>query len=321
MSDNDINENKEVLEEQQVEEKPAEEAKPYNEIIEDARQELYKSYGRSRRTSNIIMLAVVVAICGVMFMIISNNDVLKIVGYALAGALIVGMILYYVLTRKNLPNKVKDYVPFVVKTLNDRMFSYQGFEEINTNPEEKLAMDDLVGDGVYAEANNINSRNIVRGVYKKHHFLYGEAALMRPSTKKQQVPPLFVGRYISVPNQMKFDGRFIFNFKNPKQPLDLPNAITDLVVLEEKDDFVVYGPEGANYHDVIDNKIINQLKKLQIEGHLLNVNAVFWGGHSAVYLSYDDPILSVPFDKPFDKDGFEKSLDDLYICLDAITEE
>ena len=321
MSDNDINENKEVLEEQQVEEKPAEEAKPYNEIIEDARQELYKSYGKSRRTSNIIMIAVVVAICGVMFMIISNNDVLKIVGYSLAGALIVGMILYYVLTRKNLPNKVKDYVPFVVKTLNDRMFSAHGFEEINSNSEEKFAMDDLIGDGVYAEANGINSRNIVHGIYKKHHFLYGEAALMRPSTKKQQVPPLFVGRYVSVPNQMKFDGRFIFNFKNPKQPLDLPNGVADLAVLEEKDELVVYGPENANYHDVIDNKIINQLKKLQIEGHLLNVNVVIWGGHTAVYLSYDDPILSVPFDKPFDKDGFEKSLDDLYICLDAITEE
>ena len=321
MPDENINENKELLEEEQVEEKPAEEAKPYNELIEDARQELYKSYAKSRRISNIIMLAVVIAICGVMFMIISNNQVLKIVGYSLAGALIVGMILYYVLTRKNLPNRVKEYVPFVVRTLNDRMFSSQNFDEIKTNPEDKLAMDDLVGDGVYAEANSINSRNVVRGAYKKHHFLYAEAALMRPVAKKQQVPPLFVGRYISIPNQMKFEGRFVINLKNPKQPLDLPNAITDLVVLEEKDDFVVYGPENANYHDVIDNKVISQLKKLQIEGHLLNVNAVFWGGHTAIYLSYDDPILSVPFDKPFDKDGFEKSLDDLYICLDAITEE
>ena len=321
MSDENINEKEELLENEQVEEKPAEEAKPYDVVIEDARQDLYKHYAKSRRISNIIMFAVVVAICGVMFLIISNNQVLKIVGYSLAGALVIGMVLYYVLTRKSLPNKVQEYVPFVMKTLNQRTFSMQNFAEIKSNPEEKLAMDDLVGDGVYAEANGINSRNIVRGTYRGHHFLYAEAALMRPAAKKQQVPPLFVGRYISVPNQMKFDGHFIFNFKNPKQPLDLPNAVSDLSVLEEKDDFVVYGPEGANYHDLIDNKVISQLKKLQIEGHLLNANVVFWGGHSAVYLSYDDSILSVPFDKPFDKDGFEKSLDDLVICLNAITEE
>ena len=321
MSDTNINEKEELLEKDQAVEEPAEEAKTYDVLIEDARQDLYKAYAKSRRISNILMFAVVIAICGIMFMIIQNNQVLKIVGYSLAGALIVGMILYYVLTRKNLPNKVQKYVPFVMKTLNEKMFGMKGFSSIENNPEEKLQMDDLVGDGVYVEANNINSRNVVRGVYNGHHFLYAEAALTRPAQKKQQVPPLFVGRYISVPNQMKFEGRFIFNFRNPKQPLDVPNAITDLVVLEEKDDFVVYGLEGANYHDIIDNKIISQFKKLQIENHLLNVNVVFWGGHTAVYLSYDDAVLSVPFDKPFDKDGFEKSLDDLVICLKAMSEE
>ena len=317
MSDININENEELVEK----EEPAEEAKTYDVIIEEARQDLFKSYAKSRRISNILMFAVVVAIVGIMFMIISNNQVLKIVGYCLAGAIVVGMIVYYVLTRKNLPNKVQKYVPFVMQTLNDKMFSMPGFSEIKNNPEEKLQMDDLVGDGVYVEANGINSRNVVRGVYNGHHFLYAEAALTRPSTKKQQVPPLFVGRYISVPNQMKFDGHFIFNFKNPKQPLDLPNAINDLKVLEEKEDFVVYGPEDANYHNIIDNKIISQFKKIQIEGHLLNLNVVFWGGHTAVYLSYDDAILSVPFDKPFDKDGFGKSLDDLVISLQAMSEE
>ena len=320
MSDANINEKEELLEEKQAE-KPAEEAKTYDVLIEDARQDLFKAYSKSRRISNILMFAVVLAICGIMFMIIQNNQVLKIVGYSLAGALVVGMIVYYVLTRKNLPNKVQKYVPFVMKTLNDKMFTMPGFSSIENNPEEKLKMDDLVGDGVYVEANNINSRNVVRGVYNGHHFLYAEAALTRPAQKKQQVPPLFVGRYISVPNQMKFEGRFIFNFKNPKQPLDVPNAITDLVVLEEKEDFVVYGPENANYHDIINNKIISQFKKLQIDGHLLNLNVVFWGGHTAAYISYDDAILSVPFDKPFDKDGFEKSLDDLVICLKAMSEE
>ncbi len=322
MSDNNINENKEILEnEEEIEEQPIKETKSYDKVIEDARLDLFNSYSKSRRISNILMFAVVAAICGIMFMIISNNDVLRIIGYCLAGALILGMVLYYVLTRKNLPNKVKTYVPLVTKALNDKMFADSKFAGIETNEEEKLAMDDLVGDGVYVEANGINSRNVVRGTFKEHHFLYAEAALMRPSTRKQQVPPLFVGRYISVPNQMKFDGRIILVFKNPKQPLDLPNAISDLVALEDKEDFSVYGPEGTNYHSLIGNNVIDRLQKLQIKGHLLNVNVVFWGGHTAAYLSYDDTILSVPFDKPFDKDGFEKSLNDLLICFNAITEK
>ena len=317
MSDTNINENKEEV----VEQQPSEVVKSYDEKIEDARKDLLKAYTLSRRISNILMFVVVGAIVGIMFLIMSNSDVLKIIGYVLTGLVLGGMVVYYLLTRKRIPNKVSEYVPLVAKLQNEEIFTKDGFSEVKYETEEKLKMDDLVGDGVYAEATGINSRNIVRGVYKGHHFLYSEAALLRPSSKKQQVPPLFVGKYISAPNQMKFEGRFIFNFKNPKQPLDLPNSVSDLVVLEEKEDLTIYGPENANYHDAINNKVLSQFKKLVIENHLLDVNLVFWGGHTAIYLSYDDAILAVPFDKPFDKDGFEQSKKDLLICFEAIAEE
>ena len=109
MLDENIKENEqtEVKEEAPVvEEQPVVE-KTYDRVIEDARKELYKSYTMSRRVSNILMFVVVAAIVGIMFLVINNNQVLKIVGYSLAGALLVGMILYYVLTRKNFPNFLK----------------------------------------------------------------------------------------------------------------------------------------------------------------------------------------------------------------------
>ena len=322
MSDNNINEEKvEQLENEELVQNELPEEKPYQDKIEEARQDLYKSFTISRRVSNIVMFAVVIAIVGIMFLIISNQQALKIVGYSLAGALVLGMIIYYIINRKKFPNKTKEYVQLVSSLLNERAFSKQSFSEMKYDQEEKMKLDDIVGDSVYAEASGVNSRNVVHGVYNGHHFLYSEVALVRPSTKKQQVPPLFVGHCLSVPNQLKFEGRFIFVIKNPKEPLDLPNAVSDLAVLEEKDDWMVYGPEGANYHQIINNKIISKIRAIQLGGHLLNVNIVLWEGHSAAYLSYDDTIMSVPFDKPFDYQGFEKAFEDLYACLDAITEE
>ena len=319
MSEKDINELEEKEELKQPENDGGD--KPYQVVIEEARKDLYKSYSTSRRISNILMFVVVAAIVGIMFMIISNNNVLKIVGYCLAGALLAGMIVYYMLNRKKFPAKTKAYVELVSDSLNKRAFSAQGFEDIQSNKEERLKLDDLIGDGVYGEAAGINSRNVVHGVYKSHHFLYAEAALLRPAQKKQQVPPLFVGRYISMPNQLKFDDRIIITIKNEKEPLDLPNAVSDLVILEEKDNWTVYGKEGVNYHELIDNKILSQLKKIELGNHLLNVNVVFWGGHTAAYISYDDTIMSVPFDKELDYQGFEKSFNDLQICFDALVEE
>ena len=310
-----VNENEEVKEAA-----PAEELN-YAQKIEAARADFFKTYKNSRTMSNILMFVMVIGVCGVMFLIFSQQKNLQIIGYIVAGVLLAGMIAFYIVTRKKLPNKTQEYIKIMAASINEEMFNDKDYSDIKADPEEKLKMDDLAGDGIYSGANEVRSRNVIHGVYKKHHFLYAEAALVRPSTRKQQVPPLFVGRYVSVPNDMKFDGRFVLVYKNPKEPLDLPNAVEDLKVLEEKDNFVVYGPEGSNYHDALNNKIVSQLNKLQIEGHLLNLNVVFWGGHTAAYLSYDDAIMSVPFDKPLDKEGFDKSFNDLLNCLKAITME
>ena len=301
--------------------KERENVSAYDKEIEDARLDFHKAYKSSRMISNILMFAVVIVMVGIMFLIMAKENYLKIIGYVLAGLAVVGMVIYYIFNRNRLPNKTKSYIKVLTNAVNREMFSDKDFADISIDAEERLKMDDLAGDGIYSGASEVRSRNVVHGTFKGHHFLYSEAALVRPYNRKQQTPPLFVGRYISVPNNMKFDGHFIFVYKNPKEPLDLPNAVEDLKVLEEKEDFVVYGPEGANYHQVINNKILSQLNRIKIEGHLLNLNVVFWGGHTAVYISYDDAIMSVPVEKPLDKAGFDKSFDDLLICFRAITEE
>ena len=300
MKENDIKENVENIEE---------ENKPYQVAIEDARQALFKDYSKSRKISNILMFVILAMIVGIMFMIMNNNQVLKIVGYSLAGALVIGMIVYYVLTKKKFPNKTKDYITFVSTKMRNRMFD-EKYDEVKCDVDEKFKIEDFVGDGVYRDATNINSRNVIRAEYKGHHITYGEAALLRPYNRKQQVPPLFVGKYVSMPNDLEFDGHFVLVYRNPKQPLDLPNAIDDLVVLEEKEDMIIYGPEGADYHNVLKGSLVSDLRRLELNQRLLNVNIAIWAGHSAAYLSYDDSVMSFPFDKPFRYEDFEQSCKD-----------
>ena len=312
MEDQDIktvNEEPKV-EEQQKEEPVQENSKPYQVEIEEARQDLYKQFNKQKRLSNIIMFAVLILIVGIMFMILSNLQWLKIVGYCSAGALVVGMIVYYVLTKSKFPNKTKEYIAHVSTLLRNRMFGKQ-YTDVKYDEEEKFAIADFASDGVYKDATGINSRNVIRATYKDHHLTYGEVALLRPSTRKQQVPPLFVGKYVTLPNNLEFDGRFVLVIKNLKEPVDLPNAIDDLVLLEEKENMAIYGPEGADFHKVLKGEFFNDLRKIKVENHLFNLNVVIWAGHSAAYLSYDDAIMSFPFDKPFDYEAYEQSFNDV----------
>ena len=317
MEDQDIKK----VEEPKVEEQEVQnENKPYQVQIEEARKKLFKDYMKQRRISNILMFVILAAIVGVMFMIMSNIQWLKIVGYCTAGAIVVGMVLYYVLTRKNFPNRTKEYVEFVSTTLRNRLFDEE-YSDVKYNADEKFALADFASDGVYKDATGINSRNVIRATYKEHHLTYGEVALLRPSTRKQQVPPLFVGKYITLPNSLEFSGRFVIVCKNAKQPYDLPNAVDDLTVLEEKEDFVVYGPENADIHKVLKGNFLTELRKIRIENHLFNLNVVLWAGHSAAYLSYDDAIMSFPFDKPFDYDAYEQSFKDVDAIIKLLAGE
>ena len=304
MEEKDIKENMEGLQEENQADRP------YQSIVEEKRQELFKAYSTQRRISNILMIVILIAIVGVMFLIMNNNQVLKIIGYVGAGLLLVGMFLYYFLSRKGFPKKTKEYMAYVTQVLRDRQFK-DTYDDVKYTPEEKMAASDFAGDGVYKDVAMTNSRNIVRMEYKGHHVTYGEVALLRPAQKRQQVPPLFVGKYIAMPNELEFEGRFVIAYKNPKQPYDLPNNVDDLVVLEEKEDLVVYGPQDADFRKDLGASFISEVRRLRLDNHLFNVNIAVWGGHSAAYLSYDDGVMAIPFEKPFDYEGFEQSCKDV----------
>ena len=98
------------IEEPNLDNEAPQEEKPYNVAIEDARKELFASYSKTRKISNIIMFVVLAAIVGIMFLVMNNNPVLRYIGFGCGGALIVGMVVYYLLTRKKFPNKTRDYI-------------------------------------------------------------------------------------------------------------------------------------------------------------------------------------------------------------------
>ena len=88
------------------------------ESIEKERVALYERYVKQKRISNIIMLITVVLVIGCFILISQQNPALMITGYVLAGLVIVGMIVYYVLTRNKLPDATKTYIKFITTRFN-----------------------------------------------------------------------------------------------------------------------------------------------------------------------------------------------------------
>ena len=322
-------ENKEVVEEKEAEqadvndllpsgspiEKPAEDARDYAEVIEEARQVFWKKYKTGRRNSYISMGVVMALAIGSVVCITMSAMVLKIIGWSLIGVAVVGMLLYYILTRNQMPNATKEYIAIVNDQFNTRNFSDTRFSDVTIDKNEKVELSDPISDGIYQNLNNIASRNVVNGKFDGRTFRVADMGVYTGQGKNRQ--SAFVGKYMTYVNDLHFEGRYIITVKG-KTPVDLPSDIEDLDLLINEGDFLVYGKSGNKPASDLNQKFLDRIKKIETNKHLLTYSVVIWGGHSSVYASYDDEIMTLPYEKPYNKAANEQYAHDLYSFYDVL---
>ena len=285
-------------------EKETSESRPYDEVIEEARLDINKAYSKQRKLSNIIMIVVVAGLIGGFVMILQKAIAFTIAGYSLIGALVVFMVVFYFVTKNKLPNKIKDYILLVTNALNGHVFKDGAYSELKSDPNDRVELGELLAEGVYEGANNITSRNVVEGMFGGRHFNVADVAIRKGQGR--QMANLFIGKHLSYPNNLHFEGRYVILSKRVGAETDLPNAINDLTVLSEEEGFVVYGPKDSKIAKDTNSKFVSLIKDIKVDGELLNLAVVIWAGHSAAYVSYSDAIIALPFERPFNKEPFEQ---------------
>ena len=294
-------------------EKPDSEGPDYAEKVESQRSELFQAYKKSKNLSNISMIVVLALGIGAVVLITRDPFVCKVIGWVLVGIAVVGMILFYVLTHNKFPNKTKQYIKDITYVLNQRNFDNQMYEQVKYNHKEKMEAGDITCDNVYKDFNQVSSRNVVKGRFDNHSFVCADLALYGEGPKRSKLT-LFVGKYITLQNDLHFEGRYVLVSKL-MNPVDLPNGVGDLSVLFEDESHIVYGPENGKYNEDLGREFVSKINKIKVGEGLINLNVVVWAGHTAAYASYNDDVMSIPFDKPFSRESNEKFRANLFEIL------
>ena len=285
----------------------------FEEDVEKERNNIFVVYKKARVRNNIIMVAVVAVFAAAMILMMNVPEWGTIVGGVAIGVLVVFLIVNYILTRNTFPDTTKKYIRFFMIRMDNYIFDIENAHDQKLFFEKRYALSDALADHVYKDVIDCSSRNIVTGTYKEKTFECGELALYQAGAKKYQKSVLFVGKYLTAQNDLHFEDRYIINIKGEKDT-DLPNGTDDLVVLHEQNRFVIYGKEGAKFEKDLGKDFVENLKSIECSGPLLNVNIVVWAGRTAVYLSYDDSIVAIPFDKPIEPNAYvqlKKNIGDL----------
>ncbi len=272
---------------------------PFDVAIENERKNIFTVYRKARTESNIVMVVTVVLLVASLVIFTQApawGDWCKIVGGVIMGGVFVFMLVHFFLTKNKFPNTTKKYIRYFITTMDNYLFDVEDVHDQKLYYEKRYVAADVIADRCYKEVVDIASRNLVTATYKEKPFEFGELALYKAGAKKYQKTVMFVGKYLTIENSRHFEGRYIIRIKAAKE-VDTPNDIDDLAILSEQNNFVIYGPEGADFNKDLGKDLIDNLKAIDCVGALLNVNIVLWAGRTAVYLSYDDSIIAIPFDK------------------------
>ena len=296
-------------------EKPVEGSLSYDKVIEEARLAFMGKYKAGRRNSYIAMAVVLaLAVTSVIF-ITMEGMVFKIIGWSCVGTALLGMIIFYILTKNNLPRATKEYIAVVNEQLNCRNFSDTRYSEVSTDSSEKIELSEPVSDGIYQGLNNIASRNVINGKFDGRTFKVADMGVY--TGQGRQRASAFVGKYFTYTNDLHFESRYIIVHKG-ETPVDLPSDLEDLVPLIDEGNFIIYGKEGNKPVGDLSQKFIDKIKAVKIENHLLNLNVVIWSGRTTVYASYDDQIMALPYEKQFNKEPNEQYAKDLLAVYSAL---
>ena len=290
----------------------------FAEKVEKGRDEFYSTFSKQRKISNILIPIVGLIMAGSLVLFLAVQETWgKILGGVLIGVTLVGMVVFYIITKNKLPNKSQEYLRNFAIYSNAYLVSKSEVKNPRLFFKKRYAISDFLPDRVYKDVIDIASRNIMEFDYKGHSVTAGEAALYTRGAKRNQKQLLFVGRYLSFANDYHFEDRYIINIKK-NDKVDLPTDFEDLNILKEQNNFAIYGKDGANIQKDLGKDVVNNLLSLECTNSLLNINIVVWAGHTAVYLSYDDAIVAIPLDKKLNSGAYQQLKKNIFDILDIM---
>ena len=305
--------NEEAPKEETLENAPVEEKTPYQNI-EDQRLEFQHRLAKAKKRSKVFMGVVMLCLVGVIVGMSINQSIILWIS---AGVALAVSIISFIINRRYERPDLNSYLFNYLNYCSEIYFKNSDFEDVNYERNIKLEINEVLLDALYKDVAGIHSRNFNYGKYHDHTFNVCECDILARPTGSKRHNVMFLGKRIYMLNSLHLDQKYVIVLKG-KEDTDLPDNLEGLHVLEEKDNMIVYGTEGADHKQDLNKEFFKLINKINHSGHILNVNLVISASRSIAYLSYDQEAVDFPIDKPVNEELIKNCKKDVLNALAAL---
>lgn len=277
------------------------------QAIEAARQVFYSFYKKASRIKWIvtILMIVIVAVAWIVpNFIVTGVDAegnqlglptevslgIGIGGIVLMLIILLGYNFYY---KKRVEKAMSDYFNAYYTANDDYVFG-DLVSERTGNVDCKINQTDLTDSGLYRDVFKVGSRDAIEFTYDGHKALYCDCSA---SVKGQKsLATVFVGKMMRIDNDFQGNELLVY-LKGNKRALP-PTTLEGRNLIEDTKTMLVYGEHDSKR--LLTKEVRNAIANITTDSILVDLSILVKPGKTYFFFGYEDSLMVLPYDKPFD---------------------
>lgn len=305
----------EIREETPVPETPNEPVKPVYDseelqAIEDERVKFLGEYRSGNRLKSIIFFIV-------MFLMVGTFIIIPNVGQGAAWQLpvmisvavvLLGCVLgFSFLTRKKMTQKMRNYFSIFYGNMNKYVFGSKSFDKVVFENPGKIEDHLFLDSNLYKDVLEVRSRGATTFEYEKKPILVCDCAGSVKTDKR--VAPIFVGKYLVTGNKYEGKDPIYIYIKGDQRSLP-PTNLEEVKVVKDDAKMAIYSND-SKWEKTLNTKVMKIVNSMKPNKELVDIAISIQPGTTYIALGYDDPLMVIPLDRPFNQEpvkGYKKDV-------------
>ncbi len=219
-----------------------------------------------------------------------------IIGLCCAVGGIVVLAVAGIIRQKHSKGAVREYFNSYYNAVNAYTLGAVGIDDIEGDVDCKLTTEEFLEGGAFDRVAAVGSRDNITFSYRGMDCALADAAGSVDGGKALQT--VFVGKYLRTHNNLKLsDEGLLIYFSGNERSLP-PEKMKSLHLCEHTKRYKIFG--SAQDKKVLTKQIRDGLARIRTDKLLVDATIVIKPGRTYWYLGYEDDIMVLPNDKPFD---------------------
>ena len=284
--------------------------------IETERAAFNKIYKKENTIKWIVTAVVLVCIiCGYVIPLsiesLKANNVYIYITIGVLAVSVIGLGVYSVFSKKKLDKAMNGYFNKYYTFSNNYIFNSLGVSDVKGTVADKISIEDFSKNGLYSNVYKVGSRDKLTFAYHDMNMSLVDCAAQVKG--KKALETVFVGKMLTAPNAYNGDGIVVY-LKGNKRALP-PTNLAGYEVSEDNHDYVIYTRKSGKKG--LTQKVRAAIASIRTDTTLVDLAISIQPGTTYFLMGYEDTLMVLPLEKPFNPAPTEKFHEDLGKCFEV----